>query len=79
MNDNHVQTNSPGFRLIPETATFLDLCIVACCGWIFIRLAAKIKGGATKELDERFFECCDTGLILLSHADPNGFPTRLTI
>ena len=48
MNDNRVQTNSPGFRLIPETATFLDLCIVASCGWIFIRLAAKIKGGATK-------------------------------
>jgi undecaprenyl-diphosphatase len=52
MNDNRVQRTSPGFRLIPETATFLDLCVVACCGWIFIRLAAKVKGGATKELDE---------------------------
>jgi hypothetical protein len=47
-----VQTKAQGFRLIPETATFLDLCVAACCGWIFLRLAAKVKGGATKELDE---------------------------
>src|ERR1700693_1591498 len=67
MNDNRVQTNSPGFRLIPETATFLDLCIVACCGWIFIRLAAKIKGGATKELDE-------TILRMLRHEDNLAIP-----
>jgi hypothetical protein len=67
MTDNRVQTNSPGFRLIPETATFLDLCIVASCGWIFIRLAAKIKGGATKELDE-------TILRMLRHSDNLAIP-----
>jgi len=67
MNDNRMQTNSPSFRLIPETATFLDLCIAACCGWIFIRLAAKVKGGATKELDE-------TILRMLRHRDNLAIP-----
>jgi undecaprenyl-diphosphatase len=67
MNDNRVQTNSPALRLIPETATFLDLCIVACCGWIFIRLAAKVKGGATKELDE-------TILRILRHKENLAIP-----
>jgi undecaprenyl-diphosphatase len=67
MNDNPVRTNSAGFRVIPETATFLDLCIVACCGWIFIRLATKVKGGATKELDE-------TILRMLRHRDNLAIP-----
>ena len=52
---------------IPETATFLDLCIAACCGWIFLRLAAKVKGGATKELD-------DTILRMLRHRDNLAVP-----
>src|SRR6266404_6933369 len=67
MDDNRVQTSPPGFQLIPETATFLDLCTAACCDWIFIRLAAKIKGGATTELDE-------TILRMLRHRDNLAIP-----
>lgn len=52
MDDNRVQTRPSGVHLIPETATFLNLCIAACCGWIFVRLAKKVKGGKTKKLDE---------------------------
>ena len=52
MDKTRGQTRLPGFSLIPETATFLNLCIAACGGWIFLRLAIKVKGGATKELDE---------------------------
>jgi undecaprenyl-diphosphatase len=53
MDDNPVQKRSPGFHLIPETATFLNLCIAAGCGWIFLRLVKKVQGGATKTLDEQ--------------------------
>jgi undecaprenyl-diphosphatase len=53
MDDNRVHTRPPGFQLIPETATFLDLCIAACCAWVFLRLVEKVEGGATKELDEK--------------------------
>jgi hypothetical protein len=53
MDDNRVRTRPPGFLLIPETATFLNLCVAACCGWVFLRLVGKVKGGATKELDEK--------------------------
>src|SRR6266481_630776 len=67
MDDNRAQTRPSGFHLIPETATFLDLCIAACCGWIFIRLAAKVKGGATKGLDE-------TILRMLRHRDNPAIP-----
>jgi undecaprenyl-diphosphatase len=67
MNDKLLRANQPDFRLIPETATFLELCIAACCGWIFIRLAAKVKGGATKELDE-------TILQMLRHRDNPAIP-----
>jgi undecaprenyl-diphosphatase len=67
MDDNRVQTSPSGFQLIPETATFLDLCIAACCGWIFLRLAARVKGGATKELDE-------TILRVLRHRDNLAIP-----
>ena len=52
MDDSRVQTKPPGFQLIPETATFLDLCIAACCVWVFLRLVEKVEGGATKEMDE---------------------------
>jgi len=53
MNDNRVRTRPSGFLLMPETATFLNLCVAACCGWVFLRLVGKVKGGATKELDEK--------------------------
>ena len=52
MDDNRVQTRSLGVHLIPETATFLNLCIAACCGWVFVRLAEKVERGKTKKLDE---------------------------
>jgi undecaprenyl-diphosphatase len=67
MNETRVQTKAQDFRLIPETATFLELCVAACCGWIFLRLAAKVKGGATKELDE-------TILLTLRHKDNLAIP-----
>jgi undecaprenyl-diphosphatase len=53
MDDNRAQTRPSGFHLIPETAAFLNLCIAACCGWIFLRLVEKVEGGATKKLDEQ--------------------------
>ena len=53
MNGNRVRTRPSGFLLMPETATFLNLCVAACCGWVFLRLVGKVKGDATKELDEK--------------------------
>jgi undecaprenyl-diphosphatase len=67
MDSARAQTSLPGFRLIPETATFLELCVAACCGWIFLRLTAKVKGGATKELDE-------TILRMLRHRENLAIP-----
>lgn len=53
MNDNRAQARPRGVHLIPETATFLNLCLAAGCGWIFLRLVEKVEGGATQKLDER--------------------------
>jgi undecaprenyl-diphosphatase len=53
MDDQRLQTRPPGFHLIPETVTFLNLCLAAFCGWIFLRLVEKVEGGATRKLDER--------------------------
>jgi undecaprenyl-diphosphatase len=52
MDDNRVQTKPPGFQLIPETATFIDLCLAACCARVFLRLVGRVEGGATKAMDE---------------------------
>jgi undecaprenyl-diphosphatase len=67
MDDDRVQTRQPDFHLIPETATFLNLCIAACCGWIFLRLVSKMQGGATKRLDEYV-------LRILRHKDNPALP-----
>jgi hypothetical protein len=79
MDDNRVRARPPGFLLIPETATFLNLCVAACCGWVFLRLVGKVKGGATQELDEKILRMLrqrDNPTLLRG---PNGSPKRLRI
>ena len=60
-----VNNTLPRPALTPETTTFLNIFVGALSAWTFIRLATKIRKGATDHIDKYILRALPPGELSL--------------